>query len=265
MKILIINGGPRLGNTWKLTLKVKEELTLFSKEIDFREIHLKDMNLPFCLGCSLCFRKGHNHCPHSEIVQVLMDQIEESDGVIFSAPTFFMSMPALSKNFTDHLCFMLHRPRYFSKMGLVISTTGGVGARSATKGMAGLMLAWGFNRCYQLPIASSSWNDYVMTQKHKRKMSVVTRKFYKDVASKKLHAPSYSVLIPYNLFRGMSIEYRKGKEYETRDGSFWKENDRMSKVYDASVPVPLHKKLFGHMFFVLAKKLGKKMVATYRK
>lgn len=265
MKILIINGGSRLGNTWELTMLVKEELTLISNEIDYTEIHLKDLNLPFCLGCSLCFRKGHNYCPHNTIIQNLMDKIEESDGVIFSAPTYNMQMPALTKNIVDHLCFMLHRPRYFDKKGLIISTTGGVGAKNATKSMAATMNGWGFNRCYQLPIAAISWNDYNSTEKHKRKMRSISKKFYEDVASKKLHAPSYSVLIPYNLFRGMSFDYREGKEYEMRDGIFWEENDRISKAYDSSVPLPIYKKLFGNMFYVMAKKISKYMIVTYRK
>lgn len=265
MKILIINGGPRLGNTWELTMKVKEQLSLISKDIDYTELHLKDLNLPFCLGCSLCFRKGHNYCPHNTIIQNIMDRILESDGVIFSAPTYNMQMPALTKNFVDHLCFMLHRPRYFDKKALIISTTGGVGAKSATKSMAGTMKGWGFNRCYQVPVSAISWNDYHLTEKHKRKVNATTKKFYEDVTGGKLHAPSYLVLIPYNLFRGMSFEYRKGKEYEMRDGSFWEENDRISKAYASNVPLPIHKKIFGNMFYYMAKKISKYMIVTYRK
>ena len=244
---------------------VKEALISISREIDFEEIHLKDLNLPFCLGCSICFRKGHNYCPHNNIMQSLMDKIEENDGVIFSAPTYNMQMPALTKNFVDHLCFLFHRPRYFDKKGLVISTTGGVGAANATKYMSGTLIGWGFNRCYQLPISAISWNDYQPTEKHIRKIHSVAKKLYNDFASKKLYSPSYSALIPYNLFRGMSSDYRKGKEYEMRDGSFWEENGRIDHAYSTKVPLPIHKRLFGNMFYVLAKNISKNMLITYRK
>lgn len=265
MKILIINGGPRLGNTWELTLRVKEQLSLISKEINFTELHLKDLDLPFCLGCSLCFRKGHDYCPHNSIIQKLMDDIQESDGVIFSAPTYNMEMPGLTKNFVDHLCFMLHRPRYFNKKALIISTTGGVGAKNATKSMSGTMMGWGFNSCYQLPVKAISWNNYHLTKKHIRKVNSISRKFYEDINSKKLKAPPYWVLITYNLFRGMSFEYRKGKEYEMRDGDFWEDNCRDSKAYAHNVVLPYRKKLFGNMFYLLAKNISKYMVVTYRK
>ena len=66
MRILIINGGPHKGNTWRLTEIVREILYNFDKTIMFDEIHLSDIDLPFCTGCSNCFRKGHVVCPHNK-------------------------------------------------------------------------------------------------------------------------------------------------------------------------------------------------------
>jgi len=37
-----------------------------------------------------------------------------------------MQLTALTKNLIDHLCFMLHRPCFFTKKALVVSTVGGV-------------------------------------------------------------------------------------------------------------------------------------------
>lgn len=45
--------------------------------------------------------------------------IEESDAVIFSVPCFQGHLPGILKNFTDHMAFMLHRPRYFTKKALI--------------------------------------------------------------------------------------------------------------------------------------------------
>jgi len=63
----------------------------------------------------------------------------------------------------------------------------------------------------------------------------MTVKFYKDISSGKLHSPSAILLIPYNLFRGMSLAYVEGSEYETKDGWYWTQDCRKDKVYDASV------------------------------
>lgn len=59
MRILIINGSTHKGNTWRLTEKVKEQIEDIDNTAEFEEIHLSEYSIPFCTGCSLCFRKGH--------------------------------------------------------------------------------------------------------------------------------------------------------------------------------------------------------------
>jgi multimeric flavodoxin WrbA len=58
MRILIINGSPHKENTWCLTEKVKEQIAVLDNKVEFKEIHLSELNIPFCIGCSMCFRKG---------------------------------------------------------------------------------------------------------------------------------------------------------------------------------------------------------------
>jgi len=264
MKCLLINGSSRKGNTWKLAELIKENLLAMNSEIEFEEVHLKDIDLPFCLGCSLCFRKGHTHCPHKDIVQGIMDKIEECDGVIFAATTYNMHIPAVAKNLVDHLSFMLHRPRYFDKKALVISTAGAVGAKDASKYMKETFIGWGFNRCLQLPINALSYNDYKPTKKHIRKSLKVAREFYKALASEKLHAPSFSALISYNLFRGMSRSYIPGTKYETYDGIYWDETGLVSETYSPKVFLPIYKNLFGKIFYWLGNTMSKHLIATYK-
>ena len=64
MKILVINGSAHKGNTWKLVEQAKKQLLECNKEIEFEEVHLIEEKLPFCVGCSNCFRLGHDKCPH---------------------------------------------------------------------------------------------------------------------------------------------------------------------------------------------------------
>lgn len=265
MKCLIINGSPHKGNTWKLIQIAKKNILDMAPEMEFEEIQLSELNIPLCTGCSLCFRKGHAFCPHHNVMQHIMDKIDECDGVIFSVTCYQMHVPALTKNFTDHMCFMLHRPRYFNKKALIISTTGGVGASSTTKFMAGTLCGWGFNRCYQLPVSSISWNAYEPTPKDIKKCLKISKKFCDDLCSGKLHSPSFGVLIPFNLFRGMSSDYKPGTEYETMDGVYWDEAGLTNKTYATNVPLPIHKKVFGNMFYFLGRKMSKHMIVTYKK
>lgn len=60
----------------------------------------------------------------------------------------------------------------------------------------------------------------------------VVQKFYKDVKSRKLHDPKAKLLIPYNLFRGMSLAYAPG------------------------IKVAFYKKPIGYLFYWIGKLAG---------
>ena len=148
MKILIINGSAHRGNTWKLVEQAKNCLVESQKEIEFDEVHLIEEGLPFCIGCSNCFRVGYEKCPHYNVIGKIIEKIETADGIIIATTTYNMRETALLKNLFDHFCFMLHRPHFFKSKALVITTTGGVGGHAAAKSVKGTLLGIGFNRCY---------------------------------------------------------------------------------------------------------------------
>lgn len=265
MKYLMINGSPHKGNTWKIAEMVKENIQKDDNNAVFEEIQLVQEKLPFCCGCSNCFRLGHEKCPHSGIIMKIIKAIEDADGVIIASTTYFLRETSMLKNLFDHLCFMTHRPQFFKSKALVITTTGGVGGKQAAKGIASFLKSIGFNRCYQFSVTSCSWNDYQIKDKTKTKLNKISGEFLKNVRSGKLHSPSYMLLIPYNLFRGMSLAYVKGTEFETQDGVFWTEDRRKKGVYDSSVKVSLFKKIFGQLFYFIGKGAAKKVTVTYRK
>ena len=75
MKILIFNGGPHKGNTWRLTLAAKKYIHKIDNTVEFCEVHLSEIDLPFCTGCSNCFRRGHKFCPHQDAAIVFAEVI----------------------------------------------------------------------------------------------------------------------------------------------------------------------------------------------
>ncbi len=265
MNYLIVNGCPRKGNTWEIVELTKEIIRGEDKNALFDEMHLAEENLPFCSGCSVCFRLGHEKCPHSGRVIKIIGAIDRADGVIFASTTYNRRETSILKNLFDHMCFMLHRPHFFKSKALVITTTGGVGGKAAAKSISSFLKGIGFNRCYLFSAASFSWNDYKINEKVKARVIRVVSKFHRDIVSRKLHSPSCMLLIPYNLFRGMSLAYAKGTEFETQDGVYWTEDCRKKGVYDSSVHVPFYKKPFGQLFYMIGKFAGRKAMVTYKK
>ena len=262
MKILIINGSTHKGNTWALTKLVKNQIKQLDSSVIFKEIHLSESNIEFCTGCSLCFREGNDFCPHNKAVQPIIDEIKWCDGLIFAASCFQGAVPAVTKNFTDHLAFLLHRPRFFYKKAMVISTTGGVLAGCTTKSLANTLYGWGFNKCYELPIRALSWNDYKPSESHIKKAHNLSKKFYYDIKLGKMHSPKIGVLIPFNLFQAISDNYAPGKKYETMDGVFWRRYK--GKRYADNIPLPLYKSIFAKIIFILGKRFFSKIVITYK-
>jgi multimeric flavodoxin WrbA len=265
MKYLVINGSPHKGNTWKLVECAVSYVKELDKDAQFREIQLMDLNLPFCTGCSNCFRKGRELCPHREKIDVVFNGFEWADGLIISSTTFNMRETALLKNLIDHFCYLMHRPHFFTKKAVFITSVGGVGAKGAVKSVTGSLYAIGFNRCYSYRVGATSWNAFEPNEKVKKQLRKVSEKFGKDVMGMKMHYPKSNLLIPYNLFRGMGRYYAPGTEYESEDGIYWTEKDRVARAYDKEIPLHLYQKVIGGVFCHIGKTVGKKMIVTYKK
>ena len=114
---------------------------------------------------------------------------------------------------------------------------------------------------------SFSWNAYEPDSRPLTELEKVVNDFYSDIESQRLHAPDISLLIPYNLFRGMSLVYVLGIEYETKDGIYWTEECRKNLVYAPEIKVLFYKKPMGHLFYGIGKMAGnmKRMTVTYKK
>ena len=70
MNYLILDGCPKKGNTWKVTEVAIEQIKEQFPDSEFEELKIYDQNLPFCIGCSNCFRIGHEKCPHYRIIGI---------------------------------------------------------------------------------------------------------------------------------------------------------------------------------------------------
>ena len=123
------------------------------------------------------------------------------------------------------------------------------------------------NLGYQAAFAVISWNAYEPDEKAKRRMGKITRRFLQDVQSGILHSPKYSLILVYNIMRGMGQHYAEGSRYPTADGTWWTDPCRNHSIYFPEVKIPFYKKWFGILFFCLGKWVGgmKKMEVTYRK
>ena len=103
MKILVLNGSPKKENsdTMHLTrafLRGMQEATPQEVQI----IDVIDRRLGFCRGCFAC-KYNDGQCVQDDDMREILEQMLESDLLLFSFPLYCYSMPAALKNLVDRM------------------------------------------------------------------------------------------------------------------------------------------------------------------
>jgi multimeric flavodoxin WrbA len=259
MKCLIINGSASKSYLWngaviegftgRLTEEVKNEMRRLG-EVEFEEIRLSDVNLPYCRGCHTCFTRGEKYCPHNKLVSPLVEKIREADCMILTSPVYALNVSALVKGLFDLTAYNYHRPSFFDKKALVISSTAGGMAWRVCAYMRDTLKHWGFNRVYTLAVIRMGAPE--PNEKTKEKCRAAARRFYADAASGRLHAPSLKRVFYYQLWRNLSLGSRESPDY-----AYWQESGLVNHEFSPQVKTGPAKKAFGKMINGLLRSMMK--------
>ncbi len=167
MKVVVIYGQDHKGSTYhiahEIARKTGGDITEFFLPRDFREM---------CCGCTQCFVKGEEKCPHYQKLLPITRAIDESDVIILASPVYVFHATGAMKSLLDHYGYrwMPHRPEQlmFSKQGVCVSTAAGAGMNSAIKDMADSLSYWGVAKIYKygVAVAAVDW-DSVSDKKKK--------------------------------------------------------------------------------------------------
>ena len=101
MKILVFNGSPKKENSD--TIHITRAFLDGMNDTENNEIHIIDvidMHIEYCTGCFSCMRNGGN-CIHGDDMRAILEEILESDLLIFSFPLYCYGMPAPLKALLD--------------------------------------------------------------------------------------------------------------------------------------------------------------------
>ncbi len=98
MKILILNGSPRLhGNTSKV---VRTLDSMLAQEHTVELLDICSMQLSGCVACDACKANG-GHCVRPDESDAVIRKIAEADAVIFGTPVYWWGMSAQLKMVVD--------------------------------------------------------------------------------------------------------------------------------------------------------------------
>ena len=218
MKIVLINGTNHKGSTYhiarQLADKLQGETTEFFLPRDFDE---------FCLGCTTCFVKGEEFCPHHSKIEKITKALLEADVIILDSPVYVYHASGAMKALLDHYGYMWmsHRPEesMFKKQGVVISTAAGAGTKSTMKDMKDSLFYWGVARNYEfgMPVAATSWEQ--INEKKLKKIDKATTRIAKKIIRRNSKAkPTIGAKL---FFAIMRLLQKNG--WNPKDKEYWKE------------------------------------------
>ena len=88
MKVLMLNGSPRVGGNTSIALnEVKGVLENEGLEVEIIQVGNKDIK--GCRGCLYCKEKGR--CVNDDIVNEIAAKLEEADGLVIGSPVYYAS------------------------------------------------------------------------------------------------------------------------------------------------------------------------------
>ena len=89
MKVLIINGSPRVGGN--TTLALSQMIDIFKEnEIEVDYVQVGNMDIRGCIACAAC-HNGRENCVIDDIVNELAPRFEACDGMVVASPVYYAS------------------------------------------------------------------------------------------------------------------------------------------------------------------------------
>ena len=102
MKVLILNGSPRIGGNTSIALD--EMVKIFEKEgVETEVVQVGNINVRGCIACNTCATKGK--CVFDDIVNDLAPKFEEADGLVIASPVYYASANATLIAVLDRLFY----------------------------------------------------------------------------------------------------------------------------------------------------------------
>lgn len=102
MKVLMVNGSPRINGNTAVALREMEKV--FSEEgIETEIIQVGNQNIRGCIACGSCANAGK--CVFDDLVNETAPKFEECDGLVVGSPVYYASANGTLISFLDRLFY----------------------------------------------------------------------------------------------------------------------------------------------------------------
>jgi multimeric flavodoxin WrbA len=231
MKVIAAVGTMRKnGDSYHMIQKIEERLRRESS-IEMEYLFLSDYDLGYCRGCCACFNQGEESCPKRELTGPIEEKLVGADGIIIASPVYDHQVTAIMKNFFDHFAYFYHRPRFFGKPAILLSTTGASGLKETLDYLSFTATGWGFKPVAKLGVISPL---YQRKESYKATIDadieLAAREFSNLISSK---APTKPKLYDLIFFSAMRMK----AERNPCDRKYWEERGWLKSSYFVQAPI----------------------------
>jgi len=224
-----------------------------NSDIDFEYVFLSDYRLEFCRGCKQCFLKGEEYCPAKDDRDLLLEKMENSDGVILASPTYTFQVAARMKNLLDRLAFICHRPRFFGKTYTAIVTQGIYGGGDVLKYLNFTGESLGFRVSKGCCLTTLDPLTRLQQNKLILEIKKASARFYKELI-RPAPSPSFFRLMAFRIGR-TSIKLTLNEKF--KDYLYYKEKGWFESDYYYPTKLGMIKKVAGNIFDFIGRQMAK--------
>ncbi len=251
MKVLVIMGSPRRGNTYRACEEFRELMQKRS-QADFEYVWLKDVDMRPCRGCFVCFPHGEGKCPNrDDDVAKIVRRMEEADGVVFASPVYSFNVSGLLKTFIDRISYMGHRPRLVGKKTFLIATSGGYGMKFPLKYLEKIVgQGWGMDVVGKVGLVTPNGDaPRHIIDKNFSKLRKAASRYSQMLSTSKAKRPSLMSMIIFHATRGAMSQLA---DVSPADFRYWTERGWLAPGVKYYIDVPVNP-----LFLGIAKLIGK--------
>lgn len=240
MQILVINGSPKgRGNTYKVAQRLELAMKKLDSSLEFQYLNLRDIELKGCIGCYRCLADGEENCPLKDDRVKLETAMAAADAVVFSTPVYVANVSGMFKNFLDRFAYVCHRPRFYGKKAMVLSSTGSLGTGIVNTIIKFSVETWGFEVVASLGAITSpsisKEDELLQWEKIGMNAAKAAKKFFDALNDKSKQRARFFKLYAFRLQR---VSFGNAERLKA-DYSYWKSKGWLEKdcafYFDAKI------------------------------
>ncbi len=105
MKVLMINGSPRVDGNTSIALREMEQV-FWQEGMEVETVQVGNQAVRGCVACGYCGKNGK--CVFDDVVNELAPKLEEADGLVVASPVYYASANATLIAVLDRLFYSTH-------------------------------------------------------------------------------------------------------------------------------------------------------------